>query len=80
MAAMIEQKYRTCNLCEAMCGMVITLDDGAITELCLKTQPADDLIRAVILRVFSRPATCDPMMKNVAVAPLTLSTCMISSV
>jgi len=32
-------------------------DDSAITELCLKTQPADDLIRAVVLRVFSRPAT-----------------------
>ena len=32
-------------------------DDSAITELCLKAQPADDLIRAVVLRVFSRPAT-----------------------
>jgi Protein of unknown function (DUF1553)/Protein of unknown function (DUF1549) len=32
-------------------------DDSAITELCLKTQPADDLIRAVVLRVLSRPAT-----------------------
>jgi len=33
MGPMIEQKYRTCNLCEAMCGMVVTLDDGAITDI-----------------------------------------------
>ena len=32
-------------------------DDSAITELCLKDQPAEDLIRAVVLRIFSRPAT-----------------------
>ena len=32
-------------------------DDSAITELCLKDQPADDLIRAVYLRILSRPAT-----------------------
>jgi anaerobic selenocysteine-containing dehydrogenase len=30
---MREQKYRTSNLCEAMCGMVVTLDDGAITDI-----------------------------------------------
>ncbi len=30
---MREQKYRTCNLCEAMCGMVVTLEDGAITDI-----------------------------------------------
>ena len=31
-------------------------DDGAITALCLKDQPADVLIRAVYLRILSRPA------------------------
>jgi anaerobic selenocysteine-containing dehydrogenase len=30
---MREQKYRTCNLCEAMCGMVVTVEDGAITDI-----------------------------------------------
>ena len=30
---MPEQKYRTCNLCEAMCGMVVTVDGGAITDI-----------------------------------------------
>jgi anaerobic selenocysteine-containing dehydrogenase len=30
---MPEQKYRTCNLCEAMCGMVVTLDGGKITDI-----------------------------------------------
>jgi anaerobic selenocysteine-containing dehydrogenase len=33
MLPMVEQKYRTCNLCEAMCGMVVTLDGGAITDI-----------------------------------------------
>ena len=32
-------------------------DDGAITELCLVDQPAEALVRAVVLRVLSRPAT-----------------------
>ena len=32
-------------------------DDSAVTGLCLKDQPSDELIRAVVLRVFSRPAT-----------------------
>ncbi len=32
-------------------------DDSAITALCLKEQPADALIRAVVLRIFSRAAT-----------------------
>jgi anaerobic selenocysteine-containing dehydrogenase len=30
---MIEKKYRTCNLCEAMCGMVFTVADGKITDV-----------------------------------------------
>src|SRR5580693_9518624 len=30
---MPEQRYRTCNLCEAMCGMVVTVDGGAITDI-----------------------------------------------
>jgi anaerobic selenocysteine-containing dehydrogenase len=30
---MPEQKYRTCNLCEAMCGMVVTVDGGRITDI-----------------------------------------------
>ena len=30
---MPELKYRTCNLCEAMCGMVVTVDGGAITDI-----------------------------------------------
>ncbi len=33
MHAMVELKYRTCNLCEAMCGMVVTVDGGAITDI-----------------------------------------------
>jgi hypothetical protein len=41
-------------------------DDSAITELCLKAQPADDLIRAVVLRVFSRPATGNEVSRLVA--------------
>jgi hypothetical protein len=32
-------------------------DDSAITELCLKDQPAPELIRAVTLRILSRPPT-----------------------
>ena len=28
-----EQKYRTCNLCEAMCGLVFTVDEGRITDV-----------------------------------------------
>jgi anaerobic selenocysteine-containing dehydrogenase len=30
---MTEQHYRTCNLCEAMCGMVVSVDQGRITEI-----------------------------------------------
>lgn len=30
---MKEHKYRTCNLCEAMCGLDITVEDGRITTL-----------------------------------------------
>jgi anaerobic selenocysteine-containing dehydrogenase len=30
---MPERKYRTCNLCEAMCGMIVTVDDGRITDI-----------------------------------------------
>jgi Protein of unknown function (DUF1553)/Protein of unknown function (DUF1549) len=41
-------------------------DDSAITELCLKDQSADDLIRAVILRVFSRPASRSELERLVA--------------
>jgi hypothetical protein len=41
-------------------------DDSAITELCLKDQPAEDLIRAVVLRVFSRPATDAEVVRLVA--------------
>jgi hypothetical protein len=41
-------------------------DDSAITELCLTAQPADDLIRAVVLRVFSRPATGSEVARLVA--------------
>ena len=33
MGGMLEKKYRTCNLCEAMCGMVVTVDGGAITDI-----------------------------------------------
>src|SRR3954454_9025756 len=25
--------YRTCNLCEAMCGMVMTVEDGRVTDV-----------------------------------------------
>src|SRR2546426_5614797 len=28
-----EQKFRTCNLCEAMCGLVMTVDGGRITDV-----------------------------------------------
>jgi anaerobic selenocysteine-containing dehydrogenase len=30
---MVEQKYRTCNLCEAMCGMVVTVDGDKVTGI-----------------------------------------------
>lgn len=30
---MIEHKYRTCNLCEAMCGLDITVEGGRITDV-----------------------------------------------
>src|SRR5262245_18704106 len=30
---MPEQKYRTCHLCEALCGMVVTVDQGRITDI-----------------------------------------------
>src|SRR5262245_9888426 len=30
---MAEKIYRTCNVCEAMCGMVATVEAGRLTEL-----------------------------------------------
>ena len=37
-------------------GRIVRLsDDGAITALCLEDQPAESLIRAVYLRILSRP-------------------------
>jgi anaerobic selenocysteine-containing dehydrogenase len=33
MLQMPEQKFRTCNLCEAMCGLVVTVDGEAITDI-----------------------------------------------
>src|SRR5215831_14247835 len=27
------QKFRTCNLCEAMCGLVMEVEDGRITDI-----------------------------------------------
>ncbi len=30
---MPEVKFRTCNLCEAMCGLAITIDQGKITDI-----------------------------------------------
>ncbi|MFT3764667.1 MAG: molybdopterin-dependent oxidoreductase [Minicystis sp.] len=30
---MIEHKYRTCNLCEAMCGLDLTVEDGRVTDV-----------------------------------------------
>src|SRR5262245_66561331 len=30
---MADVHYRTCNLCEAMCGMTITVDGGRITRM-----------------------------------------------
>jgi len=30
---MLEHKYRTCNLCEAMCGLDVTVEDGRITDV-----------------------------------------------
>ena len=41
-------------------------DDSAMTEMCLKDQPAEDLIRAVILRAYSRPATDAEVARLVA--------------
>jgi anaerobic selenocysteine-containing dehydrogenase len=28
---MVEQRYRTCNLCEAMCGLAMTIEGGRVT-------------------------------------------------
>ncbi len=42
----------------ALIGRIARLsDDSAITKLCLIDQPAEALVRAVVLRVLSRPAT-----------------------
>jgi anaerobic selenocysteine-containing dehydrogenase len=51
----IEHKYRTCNLCEAMCGLDITLEDGRMTDV--RGDDAD---------VFSRGHICPkgPAMKD----------------
>jgi anaerobic selenocysteine-containing dehydrogenase len=29
----IEKHFRTCNLCDAMCGMIATVEDGRVTDL-----------------------------------------------
>src|SRR5947199_10044343 len=51
-----ELKFRTCNLCEAMCGLVMTLDEGRITD-----------VRADRDDVFSRGHICPkgPAMREV---------------
>jgi hypothetical protein len=41
-------------------------DDSAITELCLNDQPAEALVRAVYLRVLSRPPTVPETARAVA--------------
>jgi anaerobic selenocysteine-containing dehydrogenase len=43
----MERKYRTCNLCEAMCGLAISVDQGRISEV--RADPED---------VFSRGHLC----------------------
>src|SRR5262245_59622118 len=30
---MAERHFRTCNLCEAMCGMIVSVEDGRITDI-----------------------------------------------
>ena len=48
-------------------GRIVRLsDDGAITALCLKDQPAESLIRAVYLRILSRPPTDSETSRLVA--------------
>jgi anaerobic selenocysteine-containing dehydrogenase len=51
-----ELKFRTCNLCEAMCGLVMTVDEGRITD-----------VRADREDVFSRGHICPkgPAMREV---------------
>src|SRR5712692_9745672 len=44
---MTATRYRTCNVCEAMCGMAITVEDGRVTEV--RADPDD---------VFSRGHIC----------------------
>jgi anaerobic selenocysteine-containing dehydrogenase len=53
---MAEQKFRTCNVCEAMCGLVMTVDGGRITDV--RADPED---------VFSRGHICPkgPAMREV---------------
>jgi hypothetical protein len=48
-------------------GRIVRLsDDGAITALCLEDQPAGSLIRAVYLRILSRPPTDSETSRLVA--------------
>ena len=56
---------RTCNVCEAMCGLIATVDDGRITDL--RGDPDD---------VFSRGHLCPkgPAMKEVLEDPARLRT------
>src|SRR5947207_1701721 len=52
--------FRTCNVCEAMCGLAITVDGGAITD-----------VRADKDDVFSRGHLCPkgPAMREVQADP-----------
>src|SRR5262245_48116178 len=52
--------YRTCNVCEAMCGMAITVEDGRITD-----------IRGDDQDVFSRGHICPkgPAMREIQEDP-----------
>jgi anaerobic selenocysteine-containing dehydrogenase len=52
---MVERRYRTCNLCEAMCGLAMTVDGGRVTDV---RGDADD--------VFSRGHICPkgPAMRD----------------
>jgi anaerobic selenocysteine-containing dehydrogenase len=52
---MIERRYRTCNLCEAMCGLAMTVEGGRVTDV--RGDPDD---------VFSRGHICPkgPAMRD----------------
>src|SRR5262245_32402000 len=43
---MAERHFRTCNLCEALCGMIVSVEDGRVTDV--RGDPDDPFSRGHI--------------------------------